>query len=139
MGQADPVASAACRFLDKLMPVLEENCPGPDDKALPFGPVRWVPDQETGPFLGRYKAVEHLITIEQQCAIRMLGELRANGMSELDEVERALAADSIIGSRLDQEVSSSAAGGQTWQGSSLVQVLVDRVIDRAGGFKLDPP
>jgi hypothetical protein len=138
MGQEDPVANAARRFLDKLMPVLEEDCPGPDDKALPFGPVRWVPDQETGPILGRYKAVQYVFSIEQQCAIRMLGELRADGMAELDELERALAADSIIGSRVDQDVSSSGAGGQTWQASSLVHVFVDRVIDRAGGFKLDP-
>jgi hypothetical protein len=66
------------------------------------------------------------------------GELRADGIKGLRDLERARAADSVIGPRLDHEVSSSGGGGQTWQAQSMVQVLVDRVIEGAGDFDLDP-
>lgn len=132
----DRVIATAATFLDKLMPILEENCPGAEDEALPFhGFVKWVPD--TNSFTGGWTAVTHVFSAEQQCASRMLGELRASGLAELDDLERALADDPIIGQRLDQEVSSSGAGGGTWQAAGLVQALVDRVIERADGFQLD--
>jgi hypothetical protein len=118
------------------MPVLKENCPGPDDKAIPFGFPLWVPDQDLGIGTRRFKAVQRVFTVEQQCAIRILGELRATGMRELHELERALAADSVIGPRLDHDVSSSGGGGQTWQAGPMVQMLVDRVIESADGLEL---
>jgi hypothetical protein len=139
MDQGDPVIDAARMFLDELMPILKDHCPGPDDEAIAFpGPPLWVPETDMGLGMRRYKAVPRVFTVEQQCAARMLGELRAGGIEGLRELERALAADSVIGPRLDHEVSSSGAGGQTWQAQPMVQVLVDRVIADAGGFDLDP-
>jgi hypothetical protein len=134
----DPIVSAASTFLDKLMPILEDRCPGPDDEALPFhGFVEWIPD-ETTPGTGRFTAVARVWSIEQQCAVRVLGELRVKGMAELGELEAALADDPVIGPRLDHEVTSSGGGGTNWQPLSLVQAFVDRVLDRSDGFKFDP-
>ena len=87
----------------------------------------------------RYKAVPRFLTAEHQCAVRILGELRTAGMRSLADLDRALAADPIIGPRLNHPVSSSGAGGQTWQGPSLVVWLVDHAITQAGGFDLPAP
>jgi len=134
----DPVVSAASAFLDKLMPILEDRCPGPEDEALPFhGFVEWVPDEMRG-LSGRFSAVTRVFSVEQQCALRVLGELREKGMAELGELEVALADDPVIGPRLDHELTSSAGGGTNWQAPSLVQTFVDRVLERSDGFKLDP-
>jgi hypothetical protein len=135
MGEQDPLAAAAGAFLDKLLPTLAENCPGPDDAPpLPLaGFVNWVPDDDRR--IGRYKAVPRVFSVEQYAA-RMLGVLRAEGMTELAELESALASDPIIGPRLDQNVTSTGAGGQNWQPGSLVQMFVDRVLDEADGFDI---
>jgi hypothetical protein len=134
--EPDPVLAAARTFLDRLMPILDESCPGPEDGALPFhGFVNWVPDRAS--FTGRWTAVTHVFSVEQQCATRMLGKLRASGLTELDELEAALADDPIIGPRLDQNVVSSGAGGGNWQPASLVQTFLDRVIEKADGFGLE--
>ena len=134
--ELDPVVATARTFLDKLMPILDESCPGAEDEALPLhGFVDWVPDQTA--LTGRWSAETRVISIEQQCATRMLGELRASGLPELDALEVALADDPIIAQRLDQEVSSSGAGGHNWQPASLVQTFLDRVIEKADGFNLD--
>jgi hypothetical protein len=134
--ELDPVVATARTFLDKLMPILDESCPGAEDEALPLhGFVDWVPDQTA--LTGRWSAETRVISIEQQCATRMLGELRASGLPELDALEVALADDPIIAQRLDQEVSSSGAGGHNWQPASLVQTFLDRVIEKADRFNLD--
>jgi len=85
----------------------------------------------------RYKAVPRSLSVEQQCATRMLGDLQVAGMQGLARLDGGLAADPVIGPRLDRVVTSNAAGGQTWQGLSVVRLLVDLAIARAGGFDLD--
>jgi hypothetical protein len=124
MAQPDPVVDAAGNLLDDLMPLLKEKCPGGNDQPLELpGPPGWIPELDMALGTRRYKAVPMFFTAEHQCAARMLGELRAAGMRPLAQLERALAADPTIGPRLDHEVSSSGAGGQTWQGPSMVQLL----------------
>jgi hypothetical protein len=92
-----------------------------------------------GPGMRRYRAEPKFLTAEQQCGVRILGELRATGMRPLAQLEHALEADPVIGPRLDHAVSSSGAGGPTWQAPSMVLLLVDQAIDRAVGFDLTHP
>ena len=137
MSQPDPVIDAACRFLDDLIPILKEECPGGDDRPLELpGFPRWIPELvELGLGTRRYKAVPRFFTAEQQCAIRLLGELREAGMQSLADVDAALAADTTIGPRLSgQSVMSFGAGGGAWQGPSMVQLLVDRAISSVEAF-----
>jgi hypothetical protein len=85
----------------------------------------------------RYKAVPTTLTAEQQCGARVLGELReAAALPALAELDSALASDPVIGPRLDHEVTSIGAGGQTWQGASMILLLVDRAVPKAPGFVL---
>jgi len=145
MRPPDPLVDAARRFLDDLMPILKEKCPGERDEPLELlGFPRWIPEPRRGPgpeehLPRRYKAVPVSLTAEQQCAARVLGELRQAAIQPLADLDRALAADPVIGPRLDHEVSSSSRGGQTWQAASMIQQLVDRVIGVATLFNLPPP
>lgn len=135
----DPLVEAGCRFLDEFLSILKEKCPGESDEPLEFaGRPRWIPQPDMGLGVRRFKAVPMFFTAEQQCAARILGELRPAGLQALEDLERALAADSVIGPRLGHEVSSSGAGGQTWQAPPMVQLLLDRAIGSAEGFDLGP-
>jgi hypothetical protein len=137
MAQSDPVLDAARTLLDALMPLLKQEFARGDDQPLEIrGMPRWSPDVDMGPGIRRFKAVPMVFTAEQQCAARVLGELRAAGMPQLTRLDQALAADPTVGPRLDHQVSSIGAGGQTWQASSLIQLLVDYAIKQAGGFDL---
>jgi hypothetical protein len=137
MARPDPV-EAARRFLDDLMPLLKEGA-SPVDQPLELPWPRWLPVLDMGLGTRRYKVVPIVLSAEQQCGVRMLGELQAGGMQALTELERALADDPTIGPRLDREVSSSGAGGHTWQAFPLVLSLVDRAISDADGFDLEGP
>lgn len=137
MGQPDSLVDVARRFLDDFMPILKKSGPGEDDQPITLhGLPRWILERDLGAGMRRYKAVPRFFTAEHQCAIRMLGELRTAGMQSLADLDRALAADPIVGPRLNHVISSSGAGGQTWQGPSMVQWLVDHAITQAGGFDL---
>lgn len=137
--QPDPVVDAARRLLDELMPILKEHCPREQDKGLELPWPRWIPEPEIDPGLPRrYKAVPVVFSAEQQCATRMLGELREAGFRPLANLEAALAADPAIGPRLDHVVSSMSRGGGAWQTESLIRELVDRVIRVATLFELPP-
>jgi hypothetical protein len=138
--QPDPLAQAAQRFLDALMPILKGKCPGGDDAALTVrGLPRWLLDVDLGVGGRSYKAVPIVFTAEQQCAARMLGELREAGMEPLADLVQALRADPTIGPRLSgQSVTSFGAGGHAWQAPSMIQLLVDRALTDGGGFDLEP-
>lgn len=68
-----------------------------------------------------------MLSGEQQCAVRVVGELREAAWAPVVALDQALADDSVVGPRLDHDVTSSGAGGQTWQAASLVVGLVDSV------------
>ena len=136
MSEPDPVGDAACKFLKDLIPILKERCPGEEDQPLELpGFPRWIPDLAMGLGIPRYKAIPRFFTAEQQCAIRLLGELRAEGMQPLANLDETLAADPTIGPRLrGQSVASFGAGGGAWQGPSMIQLLVDRAIGGVEAF-----
>jgi Apea-like HEPN len=135
MVQPDSLVDAARRFLDDLMPILKKGGPGELDRPLPLpGWPRWILTHDLGRSTRRYAAIPRFLTAEHQCAVRILGELRTSGMQSLADLDRTLAADPIVGPRLNHPVSSSGAGGQTWQGPSLIVWLVDHAITQAGGF-----
>lgn len=140
MGLPDPLVDTARRFLDDLMLILKKSGPSESDRPISLhGWPRWILESDLSGGMRRYKAVPRFLTAEHQCAVRMLGELRTVGMQSLADLDRALAADPIIGHRLNHTVSSSGAGGQTWQGPSLIVWLVDHAITQAGGFDLPAP
>jgi hypothetical protein len=137
MAQSDPVLDAASKLLSDLMPLLKQEYRRGNDEPMEIhGMPRWSSDLDIGPGIRRFKAVPMVFTAEQQRAARVLGELRAAGIPQLTRLDQALAADPTVGPRLDHQVSSIGAGGQTWQGSSLIQLLVDYAIKQAGGFDL---
>jgi hypothetical protein len=94
------------------MIVLKANCPGEEDKPLELfrSFSSWLPAEElVGP--GRlYRAVPRVLTAEQMCGSRTLGELWEAGHPQLAELAEALKNEPTIGPRLDHEVSSSGAG-----------------------------
>jgi hypothetical protein len=136
----DPVAETARGLLDELAPVLEESCPGEDDKRLelPGTFSRWVPAEQLAPGIRNYRAIPRVLTVEQQCAARILSEMFAAGAPMLDGLTQAIGRDPTIGPRIDHAVISTGAGGGTWQTQGLVQLLIDGAIEQAGGFDLDP-
>jgi hypothetical protein len=135
MPEPDAVLNAARSFLDALLPVLKEKFDDNVDTPLTLPWVKWVRDEAMRPF-GSFRAVHPEFSAEEQCAARMLGELREAGFAPLLDLDRALAADEAIGPRLDHEVLSSGGGGQTWQADALERDLADRTIRTAGGFDL---
>jgi hypothetical protein len=139
MSRADAVVAAAIVFLDALMPVLREECRGEDQPLELAGFTRWVAEPDVTPGMRRYKAASTWLTAEQQCAARVLGELRESGMTELARLDRALADDPVIGPRIEaSSVSSFGAGGGAMQGPSMTLLLVDSAVGEAGGFDLAP-
>jgi hypothetical protein len=139
MTSSDSLVDAARKLLDELLPYLERECPKGDDRPLDLaGLVAWKSEGEIGSGMRRYKALPRVLTADQQCAARTLGDLRQARMEPLMQLEGALAADPTIGPRLDHAVASAGAGGGgPWQAASLTLTLVDEAIAAAGGFDLD--
>lgn len=138
MGGADPVVDRARAFLEAVFPIIRERCRRASDQPIEFaGLPNWVLEAELLPGMRRYKALPTVIASDRQCALRVLGELRETSMDELADLERALAADAVIGPRTrGDSVISFGAGGGAWQVSSLVLMLVEHAIIEAGGFKV---
>ena len=134
----DPVIEAASRFLDDLMPVLKKQCPGDAEPLELRGFTQWIPESDFGG-MRIYRATTMSLTAEQQCAIHLLGELRAAGFEPLTRLEEALSADLAIGPRVGaSSVTSFGAGGGAMQALSSIQLLVDRAVGEARRFELEP-
>ena len=136
--QSDPLVAAARRLLDELMPILRQQCPAEQDRPLSLtGWPNWIPEPDIDPGVPRrYLALPRVISAEQQCAARLLRELREGELPSVAALDRLLAVDEVIGPRLDHEISSSGGGGQTWQAQALIQQLVDQVVGTAPLFNL---
>src|SRR3954465_2695601 len=92
--QLDEIVEAARRLLDDLLPRLKTNCPAADDQPIELlGARKWRPDVVLGPGARRYVGFTTFYSAEQQCGVRMLGELRTEGLQSISELEQALAAD----------------------------------------------
>jgi CobB/CobQ-like glutamine amidotransferase domain len=135
--QTDPVLVRARAFLDALMPILDESCRGASDAPIVLPIKTWVPELDLG-FHRRFRAVAKEFSANQQCAARMLGELRAQGEPMFLDLEEALEVDTVIGPRLRAaSVTRAGAGGRTWQAPALRQDLVDQAVSHAPDFRLD--
>jgi hypothetical protein len=137
MAEVDSVVDSARDLLDELMPYLKLRCPKGNDVPLQLGSLtNWEFDREVGS-MREYKRMPVVLTAEQQCGARILGELRVSNFGPLIKLDETLVADPTIGPRLDRPVVSAGAGGQPWQASSLILTLVDEAVGAANSFELD--
>jgi hypothetical protein len=136
----DPIVRAAVGLLDELMPLLAERCQDTKDPPLELlGLNSWIPRPPLGPAIRSYTAVPRVLSAEQQCAMRVVDEMRGARTEPLVNLEQALATDPVIGPRLQGDsVTSFGAGGGAWQSPSVILILVDRAVDEADRFELGP-
>jgi len=140
MDRADPVVDRARAFLEWALPILKQEFQRGNDQPLEVDgfPV-WVPEPEPVAGMRRFRAHRMVFSAERQCAIRALGELREAGVEQISDLEDALERDPVIGPRVGGDsVISFAAGGGAFQTWSLVLMLVEHVIEQAGGFEVGP-